>query len=348
MKNSGKKVYSNSMRLLQIQANSYFDAGKQIGIATRELCEEFLSHFVSEIPWETLIKKSLPYLAETKKSFPHLIEEMRGLADGVGIPFEKVWAFNCREEVEGSYQERCSSVFVKTESGWIIGHNEDDYWGGFQENEVRDYYFIVSKYISENELTYLSCPLMIGGETVSINSSGVIQTVNTLHHSHFQVGVPKNIIARAVSEAKSIEEVVKIFTTTKRASGYCHNLLINNNLYCIESTSEQFELIQTTERFVHTNHYLGSLSTDEDEEYSGKAITRERCSAIVQAIGTANSTEDLKKILFRKTESDGSIYRTGEGVITMATTIIDTKAKTFEVANNNKGEDTVWENVSVQ
>ncbi len=335
------------MHCLRIQTNSYYDAGKQIGVATKELHQSFYTKFVPGIPWKTLVSESLPYLAETKKSFPHFVEEMRGLADGIEMPFERVWAFNCRDEVESPYPERCSSVFIHTNSGWIVGHNEDDYWNGFQENEMREYYFMVSKTISGNGLTYLACPFMIGGETVSVNSSGIIQTINTLYHAHNQIGVPKNIIARAVSEAKSIEEIKGILAKTKRASGYCHNLLINNNLYCIESTENNFEFIKTTDRFVHTNYFQGLLSSAEDPGYIGKDATKQRCAVIENAIQSVNAIEGLKKTLLYKTESDASIYRKGDGVITMASTIIDTQARTLQVAVENKGDKTDWRNISI-
>ncbi|MFZ2206686.1 MAG: C45 family peptidase [Microgenomates group bacterium] len=328
------------MQFLQIKTSSYYDAGKQIGLATKDLHHEFYRQFVPELPWEILIKESSPYLAATQKYFPYLIEEMRGLADGIGMPLERVWAFNCRDEIEGTYNEKCSSVFIKTGSGWIVGHNEDDYWRGFQESMMRTYYFMVSKSISGNNMTYLACPFMIGGETVSMNSSGIIQTINTLHHANIQVGVPKNIIARAIAGADSIEAIRTIFDTTRRASGYCHTLLVKNNLYCIESNAQQFEFIQTSNRFVHTNHYLGSLSISEDN--SEKNLTIQRCAAIKDAIVTTETVEELKKVLLFNTKSDSSIYREGDGVITMATTVITPDMNTIQITNENKGEETNW------
>jgi len=336
----GKKVYSNTMKFLHVKENSYYDVGKQIGIATKELHREFYNRFVPELPWEHLIRDSLPYLEITQKYFPHLIEEMKGLANGIEMPFERVWAFNCRDEIITSFTEKCSSVFVKTSSGWVVGHNEDDFWRGFQSGEMRSYYFMISKTISGNNMTYLACPFMLGGETVSINSSGIIQTINTLHHSNTQIGVPKNIIARAVAEADSIESVQVIFNTIKRASGYCHTLLIKNNLYCIESNAQQFEFIQTSDRFVHTNHYLGSLSLFEDN--SEKNITIQRCFAIKDAISFVNTVDELKKVLQCNTRSKDSIYREGDDAVTMATTIINPDEKVIRIANENKGEKTDW------
>jgi len=335
------------MQHLHIHANSHYEAGRQIGVATRELQLRYFKQFIPEHSWEMVIEKSLPYLMETQKAFPHLVEEIRGLAEGIGLPFENVWAFQCRDEIDKTLAERCSSVFIKTSGGWIVGHNEDDYWDGFSKNDARSYYFIVHKSIQNNSILYLACPLMIGGETVSINSSGIIQTINTLHHQDVQIGVPKNIIARALSEAKDLAEVTEIFEKTKRASGYCHTLLINDDLYCIESSEDKYEFIQTSDKFVHTNHYLGSLSVCEDPLHNGKDISINRCQNIKQKIDFIQTAEELKELLQTQTASADSIYRDGEGTHTMATTVIDPKNKKIYCANENRGTTTSWMNIDL-
>lgn len=328
------------MQYLQIKANSYYDAGRQIGIATKKLHKDFYDQFVPELPWDNLMRESLPYFEVTQKYFPHLIEEMKGLANGIEMPLERVWAFNCRDEVVDSYKEKCSSVFIKTSSGWIVGHNEDDYWKDFRSEEMRNYYFMISKSISGNNMTYLACPFMLGGETISINSSGIIQTINTLHHSDIQIGVPKNIIARAIAEVDSLDAVKNILSNTKRASGYCHNLLIKNSLHCIESNAMEFECIKISDRFVHTNHYLGTLSVSENNEENNTTI--KRYIAIKDALSSIDTADELKKVLLFNTGSKGSIYREADDGVTMATTIIAPDMKVIQIANENKGEKTFW------
>lgn len=334
------------MDVIEVNADSHYEAGRQLGIKTKELQQMFFARFIPECPWDVLIAKSLPFLAITEQIFPQFVLELRGLAEGIGVPFERVWAIQCRDEVLGLLKnEKCSSVFIRTDTGWLVGHNEDDFWNGFSKEEVRQLYFIVHKTIAGSSIFYLGFPSMVGGETVSLHSSGVIQTINTLHHINIQIGVPRNIIARALSEMRSLDTIQTTLSQTKRASGYCHTFLIDNTLSCIESTEASYELIDTGDRFVHTNHYLGSLSRFEESEDEGHAITLGRCSNIRQKIHAVQTVDDLKEVLHAKTDSENSIYRDGEFSITMVSVIIEVSTGTLYISNRNKGDGADWEKI---
>lgn len=334
------------MDIIEVNASSHYEAGKQVGIKTRKIQQSFYAKLIPEYPWDVMVQRSLPFLEVTEHVFPQFVSELRGLAEGIGIPFERVWAIQCRDEILGQKQnERCSSIFIRSPGGWIVGHNEDDFWSGFSKEEARDLYFLVRKTIAGNSIFYLGFPFMIGGETISVHSSGTVQTINTLHHRDIQVGVPRNIIARALCETDSYDAVRAILSDTKRASGYCHTLLIDGTLSCIESTEKSFEFIPTSDRFMHTNHYLGSLVGSEEYEEEGYAITTKRCATIGQKIGAVATVEDLKKLLHTKTDSENSIYRDGEFSITMVSIVYDAATGMLSVANRNKDEGTDWESI---
>lgn len=334
------------MNIIDVNAESHYEAGRQIGVQTKELQQMFYAKLIPECPWDVLVAKAIPFLSATEQLFPHFISELRGLSEGIEIPFERVWAIQCRDEIVSQLEsEKCSSVFIHTDTGWLVGHNEDDYWSGFSKEEVRQLYFMVRKTIAGNSMVYLGFPFMIGGETVSIHSSGVIQTINTLHHRNIQVGVPRNIIARALSEMGSLDKIQDTLTQTKRASGYCHTFLIDNILSCIESTESAYELIDTADRFAHTNYYLGSLAEFEEKEDEGHTVTVERCDNLKQKIGTVQTIEDLKKVLHTKTVSENSIYRDGEFTITMVSIVIDVSTGILYAANRNTGDEADWEKI---
>lgn len=335
------------MDIIEVNAQSHYEAGRQIGMKTRELQQRFYAKFIPEYPWDVLVAKSAPFLEETERVFPHFVSELHGLSNGSGIPFDKVWALQCRDEIVGQLQNgKCSSVFIRTDRGWIVGHNEDDFWSGFSNDEARELYFMVHKTISGNSIFYLGFPFMIGGETISIHSSGVIQTINTLHHKNIQTGVPRNIIARALCEMGSLDAIRDTLARTKRAAGYCHTLLIDGVLSCVESTESSYELIKTADRFVHTNHYLGSLVEFEEREEEGHMVTVERCESIRQKVGSVETVEDLKRLLHTKSETESSIYRDGEFTRTMASVIIEVSTGILHVSTRNKGDITDWQTIT--
>lgn len=334
------------MDIIEVNTSSHYEAGRQVGVKTKEIQRMFYAKLVPEFPWDVMVAQSAPFLEVTERVFPHFVSELRGLAEGIDVPFERVWAIQCRDEIVGHHQnERCSSVFVRSDRGWMVGHNEDDFWSGFSKEEARKLYFLVRKTIAGNSIFYLGFPFMIGGETISIHASGTVQTINTLHHKNVQVGVPRNIIARALCEVDSLEKAQDILAKTKRASGYCHTLLIDGTLSCIESTESSFELIPTADKFVHTNHYLGSLVGSEEYEEEGYEITTKRCAAIGQKIETVETGEDLKTLLHTKSDSEYSIYRDGEFSITMVSVVYDSSKGVLSVANRNNGDRMDWEDI---
>ena len=44
-------------------------------------------------------KETTTHLQVTEKFAPHLLEETRGVADGCGIDFDRIFAYQCNEEI---------------------------------------------------------------------------------------------------------------------------------------------------------------------------------------------------------------------------------------------------------
>ena len=65
--------------------------------------------------------------------------------------------------------------------------------------------YILRKTIKDTTLLELYYYNTLGGISISINSFGLVQAINTLEHIDSQIGVPRNIIARWLSETKDPE-----------------------------------------------------------------------------------------------------------------------------------------------
>ena len=102
------------MRYVEVSAKDHYEIGYRLGKLTSRLQQSFLKAFPLPQPWEHLILKSKPFLRITKKVFPQYVEEVRGLAHGASVPFDRLWVLHCLDELEHkSFIEKCSSVFVK-------------------------------------------------------------------------------------------------------------------------------------------------------------------------------------------------------------------------------------------
>ncbi|MFA5136454.1 MAG: C45 family peptidase [Patescibacteria group bacterium] len=331
------------MRFIKINAKDHYEAGYKLGKLTTKLQKAFLKEYILPMSWDILIRKSRGLLKATKKIFPQYIDEIHGLANGADISFEKLWVLHCIDEiVHKQCIEKCSSIFVRTDTGYLIGHNED--W----ESWTKEYHFMQERTINGKTVLELNLAGAICGGTVSINSYGLVQTINTLYHTDFQIGVPKSIIARWLSGMSTLENVKNEFPSYVRAAGYCYNLALQNKVLSIESSAHLHEFIETHSSYIHTNHYTGTLTKVENES-TKETPSFVRYNLIKSMLGTIQNTLALQKTLLHTTEppnSMASIYRSTE-VSTIASLIFDIPHGCLWVTQENKGIDTKWYCISL-
>ncbi len=324
------------MNIIEVEAKDHYEAGYKLGQLTAKLQHRFLEAYPLTESWEELIEKSKSFLNTTKEVFPQYIDEIHGLANGARISFDKLWVMHCIDEIlKRSYVEKCSSLFIKRNSDYLIGHNEDwDLW-------TKEYYFLYKKTINGTTILELGMPGVVCGGTVSINSHGLVQTINTLHHTDFQIGTPRQIIARWISGRESLSRVYAEFPRFKRAAGYCYNLYQNGKVLSIESSAKQFEYVEPAATYYHTNHYTGALRIVEEEDETELPGVG-RYELIGEKIGSVSDIQSLKELLLLKTNGINSIYRI-TGVATVASLIIDITHKMLYVTQENQGEKTNWQ-----
>ena len=79
-----------------------------------------------------------PYIDASREALPHLVEQIRGMADGAGLPFRDVFLANAFEEVYGILElgtaspvalERCTDVVLRAPGRTLLGHTEQWYAG---------------------------------------------------------------------------------------------------------------------------------------------------------------------------------------------------------------------------
>lgn len=330
------------MKIIEVDAKDHYDAGYQLGQLTAKLQHAYIDSFKPSQPWEILIRKSQPYLSATKKVFSQYIDEINGLANGAEIPFEKLWVFHCLDEIlRKEFVEKCSSIFLKQENGfgYIVGHNEDwDKW-------TKDYYFMLKRTLDNKTVLELGMAGVITGGTVSVNSKGIVQAINSLHHTDFQVGTPKQIVARWLSSRESLENIKEEFPKLKRAAGYCYNLSQGAKILAIEGSAQRFEFYETRKSYTHTNHYVGILQ-EVEEKYVREMPSIDRYKHIRSVLPRTHTVPSLKDLLLYKTDDNSSVYRTTD-TATVASVIFDILEKKCYVTQENRGKDTVWEEINL-
>lgn len=255
----------------EITSPSYYDAGFQLGRLFGDfmgyLLEDAQSLTASPQKWRRKTEKAQALLKESEKVFPQYVEEMKGLSEGAGLSFDDLWTLSLEDELDAS--EHCSSFVVN--QGELIGHNED--WDADSEDCV----VVLKRTIKGQTQFGLYYIGTLGGNSISINSSGCIHVVNSVFHEDHQVGIPRNVVARWLSDTENPEQDLQRLTKLTRSSGYHHILVKKSELnsgktdvWSAECSARRSVIQQPSLPFVHTNHYLSNLSElDEDDESEG-------------------------------------------------------------------------------
>lgn len=269
----------------QIKANDNKNLGLQLGEMFRNVTQKSLFKHSSNPKWRQRIDKSKPYLQITEKLFPQYIKEFKGYSEGARISFEDLWALSIENETN---TDKCTTIV--TNNGNLISHNED--WEARAQNSI----CILNKTIGNLTILELYYYNTLGGCSISVNSHGFVQAINTLTHTDEQTGVPRNVIARWMSETKNPNNDYKKFQKIQRQLGYNHVLAdFDGNLWNIESTAKKSVLIKPNSPFVHTNHYLTELSRYETNDNS--TGTKDRFVKAKQLIKNQMRIDELQEVV---------------------------------------------------
>lgn len=272
----------------QVKAQTHFELGNKLAQLFKgpslALYSSLLLKIVALKPEKEDVKL---YLETTEKYFPQYIEEIKGYAHGLGVDFESYWLTFLLEELD-IYPEKCTSCF--SSDGMIVGHNEDFF--PYFENTIA----ILDKTLGNSNTFELYYYNSIGGTACGINSNGYVQTINTLDHIDKQIGVPRNIISRWLSETTNPEADFKKLQSIKRSIGYSHTFCnLKGDVTNIECSGTKSTLVNPELPFVHTNHYLTSLSQYEDVVVGGNS--KDRYTEAKKQIVTVKTAQDMMKLL---------------------------------------------------
>lgn len=336
------------MNVLTVQG-SHYSCGQQIGTNLKEPIHGFLAGMKDHPPkhmksWEDFVEASVPYRTITEQHFPLMIEELRGVADGVHIAYEDIFATLVEElwdEPSDTAGKACSDIIITPprSSAVLIGHNND------LANEFADIIAPILRVYEDGTslFTVGPCGYYV---SVGVNSAGLVLTGNQLSPNDNRVGVPRAILARAILTAKTMAEAVSIATFPQRASSY-------NNILCTKDEVMNVEASATTHAFlvpvnnvlVHTNHFVApemlrfEAITQFSEYYHSSLACYQSLTEQASTLTGTVTTELLKQMLSshypEKTGSKNSVCFHAETEKTVFSIIIDMGTGVVELAMGN-------------
>ena len=243
-------------QILKLNQTPY-DNGKTSGQFFKEVIQNNIFKYNEAIKNPEIWNKCEIVLNKLNESYPEYVEEIKGKADGAEVDFKSYWAMMCPEILDKN--RHCTTVVCQDINGdFLLSHNEDD-------NYI-DGNFCLSKISSDNNwLVTNDIYNMPFGNGFSWNSHGIIKTINYCHEDDIhEANIPGYFSCRHISDATSIEDLIKRCTDIRPASGY-HVTAIDRNTktaVSIEVYPDDIDVIYIENAYVHSNHYIHSRYND--------------------------------------------------------------------------------------
>lgn len=204
--------------------------------------------------WAIQRTRALTRLAITQQYFPQYITELKAYAETVGIPFEDLWTLSLESETENlDNEDHCTTMVTmeKSTQRLVLAQNED--WDVGSEHVIS----IVEVHTPKGTLFQLYYRPTLGGNSVSINNHGIIHAVNSLPDGiKDSGGIPRNVLARALSESKNPLETLQWIKGLRRSAAYNHTLVDTEKkkIWQAEITPNDIQIKSRRSGYIHANH----------------------------------------------------------------------------------------------
>lgn len=302
----------------EISGDTPHACGHELGRLFGPIVRDYIADAREDGAWQARRRQAQPLLAQTAKFFPAYVEELEAYASAAGLPLIDLWTLSIEDELDDDGCERCTTIV--TNNGRLIGHNED--W----DPDAADDICILKKRcagVTTLELYYYGCPL--GGVALSVSSRGLAQAINSLDHTDWQVGVPKLVLARRLSEIRNVDAELGGLLAVPRSSGFAHNLIDRSGrVTLVECTATRHSVHYRDNPSVHTNHMLCPELGRFQGHHEGKSTLR-RYGSACDLVRPMMDPQDMSKLLSDQSRgSNSSVFNRN----TIARAIVDLDRRT--------------------
>eukprot|EP01089_Gocevia_fonbrunei_P021705 TRINITY_DN8523_c0_g1_i2.p1 TRINITY_DN8523_c0_g1~~TRINITY_DN8523_c0_g1_i2.p1 ORF type:complete len:338 (-),score=64.81 TRINITY_DN8523_c0_g1_i2:75-1088(-) len=260
-------------------------------------------------------------------AFPQFVDEIRGISDGSGVPLSTIWLLNIQADLTAILNrdqighpndpESCTDVMVSTSTDYLMGHNED------ADAVVKQYAYLVTANFKGEPVSYTAYnyPGALAGNAFGFNSAGMVFSINALFPKKVQTtGIARQFIARAIYQAKSLDEVFHLLTSTKdRCTGFSLNVgsIHQSTIVNIEvGPGDLMGHHVVRGNYSHQNLYRYLPLSQHTSNSSEARLAR------IDQMPSVRSAQQIRDVLGDTFNKDYPIYRDGhppDSVVTAAT-----------------------------
>jgi isopenicillin-N N-acyltransferase-like protein len=222
--------------------------------------------------WPRVVEEARRYEGPIADYGGRYLEEIRGIAEGAGLPFEDVLAINVRTEVMFAARARqaavlsdagpgeCSAFAVLPEASaagtTLVGQNWD--WLLHTFDTV-----VLLETVQEDGPDFVTAVEAGLLAKTGLNSSGIGLATNALvtDADRGEPGVPYHVVLRAILDAETIADALAAIQRARRSSSAGYLVAHEDGLaVCVEAApgdfSRLFLLFPERGVLLHTNHFV--------------------------------------------------------------------------------------------
>lgn len=268
---------------LTVQGTPY-QAGQQLG---RFGAQAVHAHLLNSPAWQHLLpwrgSSALVTMAElTQRHFPDIWEELNGLADGLGLPLDDVFRWNCRGDLWAMAPDGCTTVLLPAattagQSGDAAGpgrltHNEDGDPGfaghcGLLQARIQ----------GSPGFACFVYPGSLPGHTFAATEHGLAMTVNNIRSLASGPGLPRMVLTRAVLNAQRIGQAVDMLQSLPRAGAFHLGLASIDDalLWSVEFGHAHCSAMPVDRPMLHANHAIHEQTRNDPQRITGSSGMRQ-------------------------------------------------------------------------
>jgi len=215
-------------------------------------------------------------------AYPWIYAELQGLADGLGVAFDDVFAWNCWDDLLARAPDGCTTVQLPGATP-VVAHNED----GLAQFDGHCFIAEVSPAGRTGFLAFCY-PGSICGHTFAVSDRGLVLTGNNLRFKHVTPEIPRMVLSRAALDADSLDAALAILSTAPVGGGFHLTLAQAGDprVISVEYGGGRVAARPITEPSVHANHALflsepgihqTVTASSRDRQARGNALLSEGC-----------------------------------------------------------------------
>ena len=215
----------------------------------------------------------LPAMADlVRERFPRHDAELRGLADGLGLPFDDVFAWNCRGDLWAMAPDGCTTVQIPEPGRTVVAHNED----GLPGFAGRCFMVRLEARGGPPVLSF-AYPGSLPGHTFAMNGAGLVQAVNNVRAGGASVGVPRMVLGRAILDAPDLDGAVAGLKAMPRAGGFHMTLAHASDprLLSVEFRDTGVSVVDIRRPSVHANHMVHAALAGQPQIVTASSAARQ-------------------------------------------------------------------------